>query len=107
MAEHLDENEGRSHVEIVSEVECGLKDILVAHEDYVRAHQYFEGSVNQKYTVPQLAKLLSGSENDFYVNLARRVVTAASDRLEITSITAETTISSHGSSWATGYSPHL
>ena len=107
MAEHLDENEGRSHVEIVSDVECGLKDILEAHEDYVRAHQYFEGSVNQKYTVPQLAKLLSGSENDFYVNLARRVVTAVSDRLEIASITAQKNIAYNGASGATGNSPQL
>lgn len=66
----------------------GLKEIKDALPGYERAEKYFKGTVEEKFISRELRRLLTGSETDFYVNLAGRVVSAVTDRLEIAAITA-------------------
>lgn len=91
MAEHLEEESSEviTYEELQSDIQCGLKELLEAHPDYHEAERYAEGNVEQKYTTPALQKLLTGSEHEFNINLCRRVITAVTDRLEISAVTAK------------------
>lgn len=68
------------------DLEDGLKAMQKALPEYERAERYFTGEESEKYLSKKLRYALSGSQNDFYVNLAARVVTAVTDRLEIGSL---------------------
>lgn len=80
--------EDEKPIDASKDLECGLKEIREALPDYEKAEKYFKGTVEEKFLSRELRKLLSGSETDFYVNLAGRVVSAVTDRLEIAAITA-------------------
>jgi hypothetical protein len=79
----MDEEQINPH----KDLEYGLKELCEALPGYKRAERYFRGTIEEKYTYRPLAKiLLTGSENDFNVNLAGRVVTAVTDRLGISAL---------------------
>lgn len=68
------------------DLEFGLKELLYALPEYEQAERYFKGREVEKYTTPLLRILLGGSEVDFNVNLAGRVVTAVTDRMGIAAL---------------------
>lgn len=68
------------------DLEDGLKAMQKALPTYEEAERYFTGNESEKHLSKRLRYALSGSPNDFYVNLAPRVVTAVTDRLEIASL---------------------
>lgn len=72
------------------DLERGLKEMLRALSDYKTAKRYYDGDEGEKYISDILRRALSGSANDFYVNLAPRVVHAVTDRLEIAALTVTT-----------------
>lgn len=74
----------------VKDLERGLKEMAEALPDYQKAERYYEGDEGEKYISDVLRMALSGSANDFYVNLAPRVVHAVTDRLEISALTVTT-----------------
>ena len=73
-------------IDALKDLDYGLKELLDALPAYERAERYFKGREVEKYTTPALRILLGGSENDFNVNLAGRVVTAVTDRLGISAL---------------------
>lgn len=72
----------------MDDLKIGLDEIRKALPGYERAEKYFLGTAEEKFISRELRKLLTGSETDFNVNLAGRVVGAVTDRLEIAAITA-------------------
>ena len=72
------------------DLERGLKEMQRAAPAYEKAEVYYEGTSDERFLSEQLRLALSGSGNDFYVNLAARVVHAVTDRLEIASLTVTT-----------------
>lgn len=82
------EHVAESHFDATKDLEQGLKEIKNARPKYERAEKYFLGKVEEKFISHELRRLLTGSETDFNVNLAGRVVSAVTDRLEIAAITA-------------------
>lgn len=68
------------------DLEYGLKELCEALPGYEKAERYFKGREAEKSVSPLLKILMSGSENDFTVNLAGRVVTAVTDRLGISAL---------------------
>jgi hypothetical protein len=74
----------------VKDLERGLKEMAKALPAYKKARRYYDGDEGEKYVSDVIRMALSGSANDFYVNLAARVVHAVTDRLEIASLTVTT-----------------
>lgn len=74
---------------ILDDLEEALEELCDAMPKYEKAEAYYEGEVPEKFVSPEVRKLLSGSDSDFRVNMAGRVVTAVLDRMEIASVTAE------------------
>ena len=72
------------------DLERGLKEMQKAQVEYKKAKQYYDGDQGEKYISDVIRQALSGSKNDFYVNLAPRVVHAVTDRLEIAALTVTT-----------------
>jgi hypothetical protein len=66
-----------------------LEDLCDAYPDYKLAEEYAEGKIKEKYVTDDLRRSLTGSGNDFLVNMAGRVVTAVSDRMKISAVTAK------------------
>lgn len=64
----------------------GLKELLKAMPGYEKGHNYYYGNEGEKYLSPVLKRMLTGSDNDFQVNLAPRVVDAVTDRLAISAL---------------------
>lgn len=73
-----------------NDLERGLKEMQKALPGYEKAESYYEGTRNERFLSEELRMMLSGSGNDFYINLAARVVHAVTDRLEIASLTVTT-----------------
>lgn len=78
------------HDRVKDDLDRGLKEMVESLDKYEVAEDYFEGSVQEKFTTKDLQRMLVGSQTEFNINLTRRVVTAVSDRLEISAITAKT-----------------
>lgn len=76
-------------VDVTDDLDDGLEALAEAEPDYDKAETYFLGEADEKFLSPAIRKLLSGSENDFRINLAGRVVGALLDRLQIGALTAE------------------
>src|SRR3546814_17576968 len=57
--------------------------------EYQKAEAYYEGTVKEKFLNKAVQALLTGSDTDFRVNLAGRVVDAVQDRMELAAVTAE------------------
>jgi hypothetical protein len=66
-----------------------IDDLDMALPEYERAEAYYEGTVKEKFLNKAVQQLLTGSDTDFRVNLAGRVVDAVQDRMEIAAVTAE------------------
>lgn len=76
-------------VKIWEDLEEALESLNDAIPAYEKAEAYYEGTVKEKFTSRAVQALLTGSDTDFYVNLAGRVVDAVQDRMEIAAVTAE------------------
>ena len=87
MVEQTDEIE-ETTFDPTEDLKKGLEEIKKSLPKYEKAERYFLGTEEEKFVSKELRKLLSGSETDFNVNLAGRVVSAVTDRLEIAAITA-------------------
>ena len=70
----------------LEEALCELNEAMPA---YMKAEAYYEGTVREKFVSKAVQALLTGSDTDFNVNLAGRVVDAVQDRMEIAAVTAE------------------
>lgn len=81
------ENNGQNYGK---DLERGLKEMQKALPAYKKAKRYYDGDEDEKYASEGLRLALSGSANDFSINLAPRVVHAVTDRLEISSLTVTT-----------------
>lgn len=68
------------------DLKYGLNELLKAMPGYEKGYSYYYGNEGEKYLSPMLKRMLTGSENDFQVNLASRVVDAVIDRLEISAL---------------------
>lgn len=66
-----------------------LESLHDALPGYDKAEAYYEGTVKEKFVNKAVQQLLTGSDTDFNVNLAGRVVDAVQDRMEIAAVTAE------------------
>jgi len=75
--------------EVWDDLEEALEELNDAIPDYQRAEAYYEGTVKEKFLNRAIQELLTGSDTDFRVNLAGRVVDAVQDRMEVAAITAE------------------
>jgi hypothetical protein len=75
--------------EVWEDLEEALEDLNDAMPAYERAEAYYEGTVKEKFLNKAIQELLTGSDSDFRVNLAGRVVDAVQDRMEIAAVTAE------------------
>lgn len=75
--------------EVWEDLQEALEELNEAIPDYKKAEQYYEGTVGEKFLNKAVQQLLTGSANDFNVNLAGRVVDAVQDRMEIAAVTAE------------------
>lgn len=71
------------------DLEEALESLNDAIPGYKKAESYYEGTVKEKFLNKAVQALLTGSESDFNVNLAGRVVDAVQDRMEIAAVTAE------------------
>lgn len=75
------------------DVRADLADALTAlteaQDDYETAEEYQRGRVQEKFITDRLRRMLTGSEFDFQVNFAGRVIGAVMDRLEVAAVTAE------------------
>jgi len=71
------------------DLEEALEEFNEALPAYKKAEAYYEGTVREKFLNKAVQALLTGSESDFNVNLAGRVVDAVQDRMEIAAVTAE------------------
>lgn len=71
------------------DLEEALECLNEAIPGYKKAEAYYEGTVREKFLNRAVQSLLSGSDTDFNVNLAGRVVDAVQDRMEIAAVTAE------------------
>jgi hypothetical protein len=68
------------------DLDYGLKEMDKARPAYEEAEKYYFGEIGEKYVSHRLRAALSGSSNDFQINLASRVVHAVTDRLEIAAL---------------------
>jgi len=75
--------------EVWEDLEEALEELNDALPAYEQAEAYYEGTVKEKFLNKAIQELLTGSETDFRVNLAGRVVDAVQDRMEIAAVTAE------------------
>jgi hypothetical protein len=66
-----------------------LESLHDALPGYDKAEAYYDGTVKEKFLSRAVQALLTGSDTDFNVNLAGRVVDAVQDRMEIAAVTAE------------------
>lgn len=73
-----------------SDLKKGLEALLKAMPDYEKGHRYYFGTEREKFQSDRLRAMLKGSENDFQVNLASRVVDAVTDALEISTLNVTT-----------------
>ncbi len=71
------------------DLEEALESLHDALPGYEKAEAYYEGTVKEKFLNKAVQALLTGSDTDFNVNLAGRVVDAVQDRMEIAAVTAE------------------
>lgn len=71
------------------DLEEALEEFQEALPGYMRAEAYYEGTVKEKFLNKAIQQLLTGSDTDFRVNLAGRVVDAVLDRMEVAAVTAE------------------
>lgn len=71
------------------DLEEALESLHDALPGYDKAEAYYEGTVKEKFLNKAVQQLLTGSDTDFNVNLAGRVVDAVQDRMEIAAVTAE------------------
>lgn len=71
------------------DLEEALESLHDALPEYDKAEAYYEGTVKEKFLNKAVQALLTGSDTDFNVNLAGRVVDAVQDRMEIAAVTAE------------------
>lgn len=71
------------------DLEEALESLHDALPEYDKAEAYYEGTVKEKFLNKAVQALLTGSDSDFNVNLAGRVVDAVQDRMEIAAVTAE------------------
>lgn len=71
------------------DLEEALESLHDALPGYDKAEAYYEGTVKEKFLNKAVQALLTGSDTDFNVNLAGRVVDAVQDRMEIAAVTAE------------------
>lgn len=87
-----EEEEERQELTFVPEddLKYGLNELLKAMPAYEKGHSYYYGDENEKYISPMLKRMLTGSDNDFQVNLASRVVDAVIDRLAISALNVTT-----------------
>lgn len=76
---------------IWEDLEEALEEFHDAIPHYKRAEAYYEGTVKEKFLNKAVQALLTGSDTDFRVNLAGRVVDAVLDRMEVAAVTAEPT----------------
>ena len=74
---------------IWEDLDEALESLNDAIPGYKKAEAYYEGTVGEKFLNKAVQALLTGSETDFNVNLAGRVVDAVQDRMEIAAVTAE------------------
>ena len=75
--------------DVWEDLEEALEELNEAIPGYERAQAYYEGTVKEKFLNKAIQELLTGSETDFRVNLAGRVVDAVQDRMEVAAVTAE------------------
>lgn len=71
------------------DLEEALESLHDALPGYEKAESYYDGTVKEKFLNKAVQALLTGSDTDFNVNLAGRVVDAVQDRMEIAAVTAE------------------
>lgn len=71
----------------MSDLTRAVSEVKAALPKYRQAHGFYDGSVNEVFSSPLLARLIGSTARDFNINLARRVVDAVLDRLKIGSIT--------------------
>ena len=71
------------------DLEEALESLHDALPGYEKAEAYYDGTVKEKFLNKAVQALLTGSDTDFNVNLAGRVVDAVQDRMEIAAVTAE------------------
>ncbi len=75
--------------QVWDDLEEALESLHDALPEYDKAEAYYEGTVKEKFLNKAVQQLLTGSDTDFNVNLAGRVVDAVQDRMEIAAVTAE------------------
>lgn len=80
---------GTVDAKIWEDLDEALESLHDALPGYDKAEAYYEGTVKEKFLNKAVQQLLTGSDTDFNVNLAGRVVDAVQDRMEIAAVTAE------------------
>lgn len=73
---------------MLTDLQYGLKELRKHRECYEKAEDYYYGTTEERFVSITMAKLLSGTESSFRVNLAKRPVDAVLDRLEIGAVTS-------------------
>lgn len=92
--------------DLAGDLAHALDDLDSAQPGYEKAEAYYTGEAEERFLSPTIRALLSGSDNDFRINLAGRVVDAVLDRLQIAALTAEkNTITVEGDSEVETSSP--
>lgn len=70
-----------------SDVKRGMREMDENQARYLKAKRFYEGSVDEVFSSEKIAKLLSKEGKRYRVNLAKIVVKAIYNRLEVTGVT--------------------
>lgn len=70
----------------LADLMVGMREIAKAETGYVEAHNYFTGDVPEYFASEKLAARVAKTGSKFRINVARKSVTAVTDRLEISSV---------------------
>lgn len=68
------------------DVVVGIRALQDAEPGYLRAHDYFTGRVPEYFASPALARKVGRTGSSFRVNLAKKGVTSASNRMEVATV---------------------
>src|SRR3546814_16264996 len=79
--------ENRPDQKIWDDLDEALEELDAAIPEYQKAEAYYEGTVTEKFLNKAVQALLTGSDTDFRVHLAGRVVDAVTARTEIDAVT--------------------
>jgi len=72
----------------LADLMVGLAKLRDAEHDYQQAHDYFTGNVPEFFASAKLARRIEKTGTSFRVNVAKKAVTAVTDRMEIGSVVA-------------------